>query len=83
MSNELSPKRKMKHLQRHKVIVLEIEILNYIINRQKADIFIYRQKLDDLKMGIVYCFGKRREEEMMDTRNANLEDGVYLKDKYT
>ena len=40
VSKELNPKRKMKHLQRHKLMVLEIEMLDYIIN-QKAEMCMY------------------------------------------
>ena len=48
VSKELNPKRKKKHLQRHKVMVLKIEMINYIIDRQKAEIYVYRQKLEEL-----------------------------------
>ena len=56
-------------------------MINYIIDRQKVEICMYRQKLEDLKMGLRTAL--ERGNEMIDTLNANLENSVHLKDEHT
>ena len=74
--NESKLTKKKRNQQRNEM-VFEIKKLAYVIERQEAEMCMHRQRLEDLEMGSRTLFD--RGDEMLETPNVNIEDGVQLK----
>ena len=74
-----SKSTKKKWNQQRNEMVHEIKNLTYIIERQKVESCMYRQRLKDLGMGSRTILD--RGDEMIEALNTNIEDDVYLKER--